>query len=71
MALAAYSVGRCSNLFDTFTFIGLNKIGIWALFVLIYDFDYIIGTHPYLHTYRVDVMGLAALILTLSCWGVV
>ena len=125
LVLAAYSVGRRSNLFDTFTFIGLNKIGIWTLFVLLYDFDYyfspgtwvfrsvlfllhigmilcaltlvkdmkrptftmmglilgvflvldyfdyIIGTHPYLHTPRVDVVGLAALILTLGCWGVV
>jgi uncharacterized membrane protein YpjA len=123
--LAAYSFGKRSNLFDTFAFIGLNKIGFWTLFVLLYDFnyyftpetrvfrsvlfllhigmilcsftllkdmkrpkinkmglllvifliadyfDYIIGTHPYLNTPRIDVIGWAALVLTLGCWGFV
>ena len=125
LVLAAYSMGRRSNLFDTFTFIGLNKVGIWSLFVLLYDFDYyfspqtwmfrsvlfllhigmilcaftllkdmewpgtermglllavfvvldyfdyIVGTHPYLHTPNVDVVGWVALALTLGCWGMV
>ena len=125
MVLAAYSIGRRSNLFDTFTFVGLNKVGIWSLFVLLYDFDYyfspqtwmfrsvlfllhigmilcaftllkdmewpgtgrmglllaifvvldffdyIVGTHPYLHTPNVDVVGWVALALTLGCWGMV
>lgn len=125
LVLVAYSVGKRSDLFDIFTFIGLNKTGIWTLFVLLYDFDYyftsgtwvfrsvlfllhigmvlcaltlvkdikrpafimmglilgvflvldyfdyVIGTHPYLHTPRVDVVGLAALILTLGCWSAV
>ena len=125
LVLAAYSIGRRSNLFDTFTFIGLNKVGIWSLFVLLYDFDYyfspqtwkfrsvlfllhigmilcaftllkdmkwpgtgrmglllavfvvldffdyIVGTHPYLHTPNVDVVGCVALALTLGCWGMV
>jgi uncharacterized membrane protein YpjA len=125
LVLAAYSTGRRSNLFDAFTFIGLNKIGIWTLFVLLYDFDYyfspgtrvfrsvlfllhigmilcsltllkdmkrpryaqmglllavflmmdyfdyIVGTHPYLNTPRVDVIGWGALVLTVSCWGLV
>jgi uncharacterized membrane protein YpjA len=31
MVLAAYSIGRRSNLFDTFTFVGLNKVGIWSV----------------------------------------
>lgn len=125
IVLVAYSLGRRSNLFDTFTFIGLNKIGIWSLFVLLYDydhffypqaaafssvlfllhigmilcsftllkdmgrpgnalmgmllaiflatdyFDYIVGTHPYLHSGRMDVIGMVALILTVVCWGLV
>lgn len=123
VVLAAYSKGKRSNLFDVFTFIGLNKIGFWTLFVLLYDFnyyfspdtwvfrsvlfllhigmilcsftllkemkrpnisqmgillfiflgtdyfDYVVGTHPYLHTSRVDVIAWIALLLTLSCWG--
>ena len=125
LVLSAYSMGKRSNLFDAFTFIGLNKIGIWTLFVLLYDFnyyfspqtrlfrsvifalhigmilcaltllkdmkrpgyghmglllavflimdyfDYMVGTHPYLHTPRMDVIGGVALLLTLSCWGLV
>lgn len=123
LVLAAYSAGRRSDMFDTFTFIGLNKVGIWTLFVLLFDFDYyfspgtwvfrsvlvmlhigmvlcsftllrelerpdarrmfmllglflasdyfdyIVGTHPILHTSRIDIVGLIAFTLTLACWG--
>lgn len=121
--LTAYSAGRRSDLFDAFTFIGLNKIGIWTLFVLLYDFDYyfspetwkfrsvlfilhigmilcaftlirdlqrpgnnlmlllltlflltdyfdyVVGTHPYLNTSRLDVIGTVAVVLSAICWG--
>ncbi len=40
LVLVFYSFGRRSATFDAFTFIGLNKVGIWTLFVLILDYDY-------------------------------
>jgi uncharacterized membrane protein YpjA len=29
-----------SNTFDVFTFIGLNKVGIWTIFVLFWNYNY-------------------------------
>lgn len=40
IALVFYSFGMRSNTFDAFTFIGLNKIGIWTIFVLLWNYDY-------------------------------
>jgi len=40
IALLFYSLGMRSNTFDAFTFIGLNKIGIWTIFVLLWNYDY-------------------------------
>lgn len=38
--LLLYSFGMRSNAFDIFTFIGLNKVGIWTIFVLLLNFDH-------------------------------
>lgn len=38
--LLFYSLGMRSNTFDAFTFIGLNKVGIWTLFVLLWNYNY-------------------------------
>lgn len=35
-----YFLGKRSNAFDVFAFIGLNKIGIWTIFVLFLNYDY-------------------------------
>lgn len=40
IVLFFYSFGRRSNTFDVFTFIGLNKIGIWTIFILFWNYDY-------------------------------
>ncbi|VVB94721.1 Uncharacterised protein [uncultured archaeon] len=40
LVLLFYSFGLRSNTFDAFTFIGLNKVGIWTLFVLFLNYDY-------------------------------
>ncbi|MCX9024827.1 MAG: DUF1405 domain-containing protein [Candidatus Methanoperedens sp.] len=40
LVLLFYSFGLRSNTFDTFTFIGLAKVGIWTLFVLFLNYDY-------------------------------
>lgn len=38
--LLFYSSGMRSNTFDVFTFIGLNKVGIWTIFVLFWNYNY-------------------------------
>ncbi len=38
--LFLYFLGLRSNTFDVFAFIGLNKIGIWTIFVLFWNYDY-------------------------------
>lgn len=38
--LLFYSFGMRSNTFDVFTFIGLNKVGIWTIFVLFWNYNY-------------------------------
>ncbi len=38
--LLFYSFGMRSNTFDVFTFIGLNKVGIWTIFVLLWNYNY-------------------------------
>lgn len=40
IVLIFYSFGMRSNAFDAFAFIGLNKVGIWTIFVLLYNHDY-------------------------------
>lgn len=40
IVLALYFSGYRSNPFDTFTFIGLTKVGIWTIFVLFWNYDY-------------------------------
>ncbi|MCZ7385428.1 MAG: DUF1405 domain-containing protein [Candidatus Methanoperedens sp.] len=40
LVLLFYSFGLRSDTFDAFTFIGLNKVGIWTLFVLFLNYDY-------------------------------
>jgi len=40
LVLLFYSYGLRSDTFDAFTFIGLNKVGIWTLFVLVLNYDY-------------------------------
>ncbi|MCZ7358383.1 MAG: DUF1405 domain-containing protein [Candidatus Methanoperedens sp.] len=40
IVLLFYSFGVRSNAFDAFTFIGLNKVGIWTIFVLFWNYDY-------------------------------
>lgn len=40
LALVFYSFGKRSDIFDAFTFIGLNKVGIWTIFVLFWNYDY-------------------------------
>jgi len=40
LILIFYSFGMRSNTFDAFAFIGLNKVGIWTMFVLLYNYDY-------------------------------
>jgi len=35
-----YSFGLRSNTFDAFAFIGLNKVAIWTIFVLFWNYDY-------------------------------
>ena len=40
LALFFYSFGKRSNTFDVFTFIGLNKVGIWTIFVLLWNHEY-------------------------------
>jgi uncharacterized membrane protein YpjA len=40
LVLVFYSYGLRSDTFDAFTFIGLNKVGIWTLFVLVLNYDY-------------------------------
>jgi uncharacterized membrane protein YpjA len=38
--LLFYLFGMRSNTFDVFTFIGLNKVGIWTIFVLFWNYNY-------------------------------
>lgn len=38
--LLFYSFGIRFNTFDVFTFIGLNKVGLWTTFVLFWNYDY-------------------------------
>jgi uncharacterized membrane protein YpjA len=40
LVLVFYSSGLRSDTFDAFTFIGLNKVAIWTLFVLLVNYDY-------------------------------
>lgn len=40
LILIFYSFGMRSNTFDAFAFIGLNKVGLWTIFVLLYNYDY-------------------------------
>ena len=40
IALFFYLFGVRSNTFDVFTFIGLNKVGIWTIFVLFWNYEY-------------------------------
>jgi len=40
IVLLFYSFGMRSNTFDVLAFIGLNKVGIWTLFVLLWNYDY-------------------------------
>jgi uncharacterized membrane protein YpjA len=40
IVLFFYSFGVRFNTFDAFTFIGLNKVGIWTIFVLFWNYDY-------------------------------
>ncbi len=40
LVLIFYSFGARSNTFDAFTFIGLNKVGLWTIFVLFWNHDY-------------------------------
>lgn len=40
IVLLFYSFGMRSSTFDAFTFIGLNKVGIWTIFVLLWNYDY-------------------------------
>ncbi len=38
--LMLYSFGVRSNTFDVFAFIGLNKVGIWTIFVLFWNYEH-------------------------------
>ncbi len=38
--LLLYSFGMRSNTFDVFTFIGLNKVGIWTILILFWNYGY-------------------------------
>jgi uncharacterized membrane protein YpjA len=40
LALIFYSFGARSNTFDALAFIGLNKVGLWTIFVLFWNYDY-------------------------------
>lgn len=40
LILLFYSFGIRSNTFDAFAFIGLNKVGLWTIFVLFWNHDY-------------------------------
>ena len=40
LVLVFYSFGRRSDIFDAFTFIGLNKVAIWTIFVLFWNHEY-------------------------------
>lgn len=38
--LLLYSFGLRYNTFDVFAFIGLNKVAVWTIFVLLWNYDY-------------------------------
>ncbi len=40
IVLLLYSFGVRFNFFDVFTFIGLNKVGVWTIFVLFLNYEY-------------------------------
>lgn len=54
IVLVLYSSGIRSNAFDVFTFIGLNKVGIWTIFVLFWNFDYYFS--PQTRDFRIIIL---------------
>ncbi|GFO96991.1 hypothetical protein ig2599ANME_1188 [groundwater metagenome] len=67
LILLLYSFGMRSNSFDTFAFIGLNKVGLWTIFVLFWNYDYYFS--PATRDFRVVILllhiGMMAVAATL------
>ncbi len=65
--LIFYQAGIRSNTFDAFTFIGLNKVGLWTIFILLYNYSYYF--QPSSRNYRLLLLalhlGMIAISLTL------
>jgi uncharacterized membrane protein YpjA len=54
LVLVLYLSGKRSNTFDVFTFIGLNKVGIWTIFVLFWNHEYYFS--PETRSYRFVIL---------------
>ncbi|MFU8766406.1 MAG: DUF1405 domain-containing protein [Candidatus Methanoperedens sp.] len=54
LVLFFYSSGKRSNTFDVFTFIGLNKVGLWTIFVLFFNYEYYFS--PETRNYRFVIL---------------
>ncbi len=67
LILSFYSFGMRSNTFDAFAFIGLNKVGIWTIFVLLYNYDYYFspGTRDFRFVIFLLHVGMMLVALTL------
>lgn len=67
LILLFYSFGIRSNTFDAFAFIGLNKVGLWTIFVLFWNSDYYFS--PDTRDFRVVILllhiGMMAVAATL------
>ncbi len=67
LILLFYSFRMRSNTFDAFVFIGLNKVGLWTVFVLFWNYDYYFS--PATRDFRVVILllhiGMMAVAVTL------
>lgn len=67
LILIFYSFGARSNTFDAFAFIGLNKVGLWTIFVLFWNHDYYFS--PATRDFRIVILllhiGMMAVAATL------
>ncbi len=64
IVLIVYSFGMRSSTFDAFTFIGLNKVGIWTIFVLFWNYEYYFS--PQTRDYRLIIFLLHAGMILVS-----
>lgn len=68
LSLALYILGHRLNSLDVFAFIGLNKVGLWTLFVFILESDYYFSSSRWDFTLVLAALHVGMVLVALTLW---